>query len=238
MSFYGYKSTSGADIKVKADKMIAKLQKKNPDLSPVIIEGRVIAKKWWGKAWNDNLESYADFSNRLSRGKSYVKNHTVIDLLIKEGVIEALVMGSRAKPYEVRIQINPLNQKKWKSLSQVCNQRIDSLDQLLSGEFPKEFEDIFYDFQYGLFPSQREIWFDCSCPDVASMCKHVAAVLYGVGHRLDEDPMMFFTLRGVDVNELIKQSIESKVDLMLTNARKKSVRTISDSDIKDLFGLE
>src|SRR5690554_5972746 len=137
MSFYGYKSTSGADIKVKADKMIAKLQKKNPDLSPVIIEGRVIAKKWWGKAWNDNLESYADFSNRLSRGKSYVKNHTVIDLLIKEGVIEALVMGNRAKPYEVRVQINPLNQKKWKSLSQVCNQRIDSLDQLLSGEFPK-----------------------------------------------------------------------------------------------------
>lgn len=238
MSHYGFpKYVSVGEKKAKAIKALEKLKKKNPDIEPIIIEGRTIAKSWWGKAWNLNLESYADYSNRISRGKSYVRNNTVLDLKITRGNVDAKVQGSSAKPYAVKIRIDALDAKKWEQVTVLCNHRIDSLEQLIEGKFPKELEVLFKEKKYGMFPSPQEIHFDCSCPDWASMCKHVAAVLYGIGARLDQDPMLFFELRNLDGQELVRKSMERKLESMLKNAGKKSKREIADEDISEIFGL-
>ena len=238
MGYYGfYEYVSVAEKKKKAEKSLEKLKKTNPNISPIIIEGRTIASKWWGKAWNKNLESYADFSNRIGRGKSYVKNGAVLDLKIKEGKVEALVQGSGSKPYNVVISIDKLNKTKWEKVTEICNHRIDTMETLLAGKFPKEFDEIFNASKNGIFPSPKEIHFKCNCPDSARMCKHVAAVLYGVGAKLDEDPILFFKLRNIDFQELLKKSMEEKMQNMLKNADKKSERIIDDTDVFDLFGV-
>lgn len=238
MSYYGYPAyESVAEKKAKADRALARLQKKNKDLQPVRLAGSSIATTWWGKAWNKNLESYADYENRISRGKSYVRSHAVLDLKISQGRAEALILGSRAKPYSIEIEIDPLKKENGDRIIELCNHRIESLEQLAEGKFPKELEIIFTDKNYGMFPSPREIHFGCSCPDYAYMCKHVAAALYGVGARLDEDPMLFFALRGVDGEALIKKSVESKLEQMLKNAGRKTERVIGAKDARDLFGI-
>ena len=231
------KYISAAEKKEKANKSIAKIKKKNPDIEPVIIEGRTLAKSWWGKAWNLNLESYADYENRINRGKSYVRNNMVLDLKITKGKVTAKVQGTRAKPYDVEILIDALSNEKWKQVTALCNNRIDSLEQLIEGKFPKELDVLFKEKKYGIFPSPKEIRFDCSCPDWASMCKHVAAALYGIGARLDSNPMLFFELRDIDSKELVRKSVEQKLDSMLKNAGKKSKREIAEKDVSDIFGL-
>lgn len=236
MSFYGYKSyVSVSEIREKAAKKLEKLRKKNPEIAPVTITGTAIAKSWWGKAWNKNLESYADFSNRIGRGKSYVRNGAVLDLRIKQGMVEALVQGSRVKPYEVDIHIDTLTEDKWEKITKLCNNQIASLSALTGGKFPKELEALFVDPGYGLFPSPRQIHFDCSCPDYAYMCKHVASVLYGIGARLDENPLLFFELRGVDYDQLVRRSIDAKLSNMLKNAGKKSGRELEENTAAELF---
>ena len=238
MAFYGFPEyQSVAEKKRKANKALEKLKKKNPGIEPVIIEGGVLAKNWWGKAWNLNLESYADYSNRIARGKSYVRTNTVLDLKIAKGSVAAMVQGSGSKPYKIEIQIDALSSKKWDQVTLLCNHRIDSLEQLIEGKFPKELEVLFTDKKYSMFPSPKEIHFDCSCPDWALMCKHVAAVLYGVGARLDQNPMLFFELRDIDGQELVRKSMEQKLESMLKNAGKKSKREIAVEDISDIFGL-
>lgn len=237
MSYYGYsKQPTVAEKKEKARKSLQKLKKKS-DVEPVVIEGIKLAKSWWGKSWNENLESYADYENRITRGKSYVRNNAVLDLKISKGTIKAVVQGSRAKPYDVQIQIDPLSSEKWDQVTALCNHRIDSLEQLIEGKFPKELEVLFIDRKYGMFPSPKEIDFACSCPDWASMCKHVAAALYGIGSRLDVNPMLFFELRDLNGQELIKKSMDQKIESMMKNAGKKSKREILDKDISDIFGL-
>ncbi|MDD3306724.1 MAG: SWIM zinc finger family protein [Acetobacterium sp.] len=238
MSFYDdYVYVSVAEKKDKARKTMAKLKQTMPDLQPVIIDGSVIAKTWWGKAWNKNLESYADYSNRIGRGRSYVRQGAVLHLKLDRGAIHGLVQGSTAKPYAVEIGIDRLDQKTWNQITALCNRRIDSLEQLVSGQFPKELERLFTTRAEGLFPSPREIHFRCSCPDSARLCKHVAAVLYGVGARLDQDPLLLFSLREMPVAELIKKSLEDKMKSMLKNADKKSPRAIGDDQVHDLFGI-
>lgn len=237
MSYYDYEYVSAAQKREKARKAMEKLKKTMPDIEPVVIEGTAIAKTWWGKAWNKNLESYADYSNRIGRGRSYVREGAVLHLKIDRGAINALVQGSTSKPYTVEIAIDPLDEKTWKHITALCNRRIESLEQLVSGKFPKELESLFTTKQEGIFPSPREIHFHCSCPDSARLCKHVAAVLYGVGARLDHDPMLLFALREMPVDELIKKSIADKMESMLKNADKKSPRVIEDDQVFDLFGV-
>ena len=216
-----------------AEKEIAKRRKKDPDIAPVTIDGKKVAKTWWGTAWTNKMESYADFGNRIGRGRSYVKNGLVIDLRINKGEATSVVMGS--SPYSVKISITPLGAKNWEKLAAGYGRRIDSLSALVEGRFPKELESGFMDSE--LFPSPKEIKFKCSCPDYAYMCKHVAATLYAIGARFDQDPTLFFSLRGVDFSVLIKKSIDEKMKSLLKNARKKSPRVIKDADIGELFGL-
>ncbi|HEY5563794.1 MAG TPA: hypothetical protein VIK72_18920 [Clostridiaceae bacterium] len=228
---------SASEKKEKAKRQIEKLRKKNPDLAPVVIEGKNIASTWWGKAWNKNLEIYADYSNRISRGRSYVRNGAVLDLKIETGVVKALVQGSGKTPYKIEISIMPLSKEKFEGILKLCNHKIDSLAELLEGKFPKELEEIFTLSGKGLFPTKKEIKFSCSCYDWAEMCKHVTAVLYSIGARFDEDPTLFFKLRDIDFGVLLKKTIEEKMKSLLENSDKKSDRVLEDKDIFDLFGV-
>jgi uncharacterized Zn finger protein len=199
--------------------------KKQQDLRPVIVDGSVIARTWWGKAWNKNLESYEDYATRIGRGRSAVGSGAILDLQVSAGAITALVQGSRAKPYQVTIRIKTLNRNTWNLVTSACEGKLTSLEELLAGRFPKELEEAFMQRKTGLFPSPKEIEFDCSCPDWASMCKHIAATLYGMSARLDEDPTLFFTLRGVAMADLIKGPVSSRVEEALQKTSQKSSRT-------------
>ena len=233
---YGYyNKPSIAQQRRSAEKRLATLRKKNSNIQPIVIDGRKIAKTWWGIAWCKNLERYADYENRIGRGRSYVQNGFVLDLRIAEGMVTAQVSGS--KLYKITIKIDRLHDKKWKKIAAQCAKRIDSIAALVEGTFPEEFQEVFMKQGDGLFPSPKEIHMNCSCPDWATMCKHVAAALYGVGAKLDSDPLLFFTLRGIDPTALIKKSVDEKMKSLLANARKKSKRVISEKDVGRIFGV-
>ncbi|MBW2630568.1 MAG: hypothetical protein JRC90_02195 [Deltaproteobacteria bacterium] len=239
MGYWGYpRYVSVAEKRAKAAKKIKQLRKKNPDIRPVIIEGRSIATTWWGKSWNVNLERYADYENRIGRGRSYVRHGTVLDLRIEPGLVTSLVQGTASKPYSVTVNIKELPSNIWRKITVACEGKLDSLQGLLAGKFPKALNEIFTAQGKGLFPSPKEISFSCSCPDWAYMCKHVAATLYGIGARLDEDPSLFFKLRKVDMGDLISRAVEDKTQKLLKKARRKSSRVIDDSSLSDVFGID
>ena len=233
---------SVAEKKRRAHATLARLQKKNPELSPARLSGSAMADTWWGKAWNANLEKYADYRNRIGRGRSYLRHDCVLDLKISSGRVESLVMGSASEPYSVRIEIRRLNKGKWSSICDKAKDEIGSLQDLAAGRFPKALGDLFTAKGEGLFPSPREIKFDCSCYDWADMCKHVAAALYGVGARLDGSPELFFTLRGVQAGDLVSLAVEKRKKELLRSASKgrKSSRIMDGGDAKlsALFGVQ
>jgi uncharacterized Zn finger protein len=217
-----------------AERQLAKLKKAiGQPVSPVRIEGRTIARSFWGQAWCTNLERYSDFSNRLPRGRSYVRNGSVVDLQLTKGEIAAFVAGSDL--YEIRIAIAPVKAARWMSIRQDCAGTVDSLVELLQGRLDKAVMDRVCRKGDGLFPAPAEIKMSCSCPDWADMCKHVAAVLYGVGARLDERPELLFELRGVDENELIARAGQN---FALAQAPAGSAKVLDDGDVAVLFGLE
>jgi uncharacterized Zn finger protein len=239
MSYWGFpKYVTVAEKKAKAEKKLQQLKKKRPGITPVVIQGNTLARTWWGKSWNKNLERYADYSNRIGRGKSYVRHGAVLDLRIEGGRVSALVQGTRAKPYEVVVRIAPVKKANWNQIRKQCQGELRSLPDLLAGKFPKALGEIFLAQGKGLFPTPKEISFDCSCPDWAYMCKHVAATLYGIGARLDEDPLLFFTLRQADTEELVAQAVQGKTGDLLARADRKSSRMLDDADLSGLFGID
>ena len=241
MGYYGYgwpRYVSVGEKRSRARHKLKQLRKKNPDIRPIEIEGRTLASTWWGKAWNKNLEGYADYSNRIGRGRSYVQNGAVLDLQIEPGKVHSLVQGSRGAPYKVEIKIKSISKIVWKQIKTAAAHEMASLQQLLDGHFPKALGEIFTTKGQGLFPSPKEIGFACSCPDWASMCKHVAATLYGIGTRLDEDPGLFFVLRKAKIDDLISQTVREKSKKHLEQARRKTSRVIEDTDLGDVFGID
>lgn len=233
---------SVAEKQRRSEKKLKQLKKKNPKIHPVVINGRTIAKTWWGKAWNSNLERYADYSNRIGRGRSYVRYGSVLDLKISKGNVESLVMGSSSKAYSIKIKISNLTKKKWAEIKEKSKDKIESLQELLDGKFPKNLGEIFTAKGEGLFPAPKEIKLSCSCPDWAVMCKHVAAALYGVGARLDEKPELFFTLRGVKIDDIVSFAVKKRKTELLDSAakRKKKPRVIKgdDSKLSKLFDID
>jgi uncharacterized Zn finger protein len=233
MSFWGYQPyVSVTDRRAKATREIAKLKKQGRAVSPVLVEGRKISKLFWGKAWCDNLERYSDYANRLPRGRSYVCNGLVIDLAIARGKIEALVSGSDT--YKVKIDIAVAAQARWRAICQDCAGSVGSLVELLAGKLSSHVMSRVCRVDDGLFPAPKEIKLSCSCPDWADMCKHVAATLYGVGARLDVDPDLLFTLRGVERADLVCVG----ADLSITQSAAASERVLADDDLSALFGVE
>lgn len=231
-----YPQPTEYEIRSNAAQTARKASKKGQILHPVILSGRTIAKSWWGKAWCQNLEQYADFETRLPRGQKYVRSGAVVDLQIQKGRITARVQGTRRTPYKIEIRISPLSQQRCDEIMDRCTTRVDTLENLLSGSFPESMKDVFLG-DGGLFPTPREISFSCSCPDWAVMCKHVAAALYGVGARLDENPTLFFSLRGIDTGRFVDVVIANRVEAMLSNVNRPSRRILQDADLTELFGV-
>src|SRR4051794_27243854 len=217
----------------KAEREMEKLRKKGAVLSPVKIEGRQITRTFWGKAWCDNLESYRDYENRLPRGRTYVRNGAVVDLQIAPREVTAIVSGS--KIYKIKVSIGDVGPARWKTLCADCSGGIDSLVELLQGRFSKGVMERLCRQDTGLFPRPSEIRFTCSCSDYASMCKHIAAVLYGVGARLDEKPELLFRLRAVDETELLSNLVSA---LPNTRMKRDAVQTLVGDDLAALFGLD
>lgn len=218
----------------RAERELAKLRKKHGrSFSPVALEGRDIAKSFWGKSWCSNLERYSDYETRLPRGRAYVRNGSVVDLQIAKGEVSAMVAGSAL--YNVRVTIAPVAASRWKAICQDCAGSVDSLIEILQGRLAQGVMDRVCRRDDGLFPAPEHIGLSCSCPDWAEMCKHVAAVLYGIGARLDEQPELLFLLCDVDVNELLAGA---GPDLMLTRNLPSADKLLEDSDLAALFGLE
>jgi uncharacterized Zn finger protein len=234
MSYYGWHAyVPVAEKRRQAERKLAKLKKQGRSVAPVRIEGRTITKSFWGKSWCVNLERYSDYENRLPRGRTYVRNGSVIDLQIAKGEISAMVAGSEL--YQIKIAIAPVTRARWKSICRDCAGTVDSLVELLQGRLAKGVMDRVCREGDGLFPSPTEIKLSCSCPDWAGMCKHVAAALYGVGARLDEKPQLLFVLRNVDENELLASAGQAP---SLKTAASGTAKVLDECDVAPLFGLE
>jgi uncharacterized Zn finger protein len=224
---------SVAERRRKAASAMAKRAKKGQVVSPVVIDGRTIARTFWGKAWCENLESYSDYSNRLPRGRTYVRNGSVVHLAIEPGLVKATVSGSEL--YEVKVQVAGVPAARWKGICSDCAGGISSLVELLQGRFSAGVMERICQQRTGLFPAPSEIKLSCSCPDWASMCKHVAAVLYGVGARLDHSPELIFKLREVDEKDLIAKAEKS---VPLAKRAPAAEKIVVNEDLSALFGVE
>lgn len=230
MAWYSFRPyVPVAQRRAKALHEMDKLRKQGKVIEPVQIEGRAIARSFWGKAWCEHLESFSDFENRLPRGRTYARNGSVCHLAVQPERVEAIVCGSEL--YKLDIRIAKLEAEAWHTIKQRCAGQVGSMLELLQGKLSEQVMAVVADRNEGLFPQPREIDFDCSCPDFATMCKHVAAVLYGIGHRLDSQPELLFTLRGVDPQELIASEIQ------LPQADTTS-STLADDQLSDIFGID
>ena len=231
---YGWRPyVSVAERRRRAARKMASLRNEGVDVQPVEIDGRKIAKTFWSEAWCDHLESFSDYSNRLPRGGTYVRNGSVCHLVIRKGNVEARVAGSEL--YTVDVQITELPAAKWRAIKRRSAGKIGSLLELLHGKLSDEVMRIVTDRNKGLFPLPKEISFCCDCPDWAGMCKHIAAVMYGVAARLDVSPDLLFTLRGVDHEELIAVDAEAAVSAATSSGKSKQFAV---SELSDVFGID
>lgn len=234
MGYFGWKPyVPVSERRKKAEKVAAKMQKNGASLTPVIGGRGSIAKTFWGKAWCDNLERYSDYENRLPRGRTYVRNGSVIDLKISEGAIQAQVMGSSL--YTVAVKVSAVPAPQWQAISADCAGSIETLVELLQGKLSKAVMERICTPKTGLFPAPKEISFTCSCPDWASMCKHVAAVLYGIGVRLDNQPDLLFSLRRVDAKDLVAQA---GAGLPKNKKAPAFAKVLDAALLADVFGIE
>jgi uncharacterized Zn finger protein len=223
---------SVAERRARAQRELAKLTRKGRVVSPVTLAGRTIASSYWGKAWCNNLESYSDYASRLPRGRTYVRNGSVMDLQITAGKVTALVCGSEL--YTVTVTLARLPPARWQAITAACAGKIASVVELLQGKLSGAVLEVLARRGDGLFPEPREIGLDCTCPDSATMCKHVAATLYGVGARLDTRPELFFTMRQVDQTELIASASAARALTVKTAAKPLA----SSKGLSKLFGID
>lgn len=237
MSWYFYKPyVSAEQRRAEARRQLEKLEKAGRTIEPLgeLSHRTKIATSFWGRAWCDHLENFSDYDNRLPRGRTYVRNGSVLHLSIEKGKITALVQGSEL--YEQVIQIKPLAAAKWNRIKKRCQGGVGSLIELLQGEVSDEIMAAVTDPADGLFPTPKEIGTECSCPDWADLCKHLAAILYGVGAKLDREPELLFTLRGVDHRELIDEVAVTTA--IAATSRPGRRRTLNPSALGDVFGIE
>lgn len=231
--FWGFRTyVPVGQRRLRAAREMEKRRRAGETVSPVVIKGRAIVTTFWGQAWCENLERYSDFANRLPRGRTYVRNGSVVDLQIAGGAIKAFVCGSEL--YKVSVTVTPVAKARWKAICKDCAGAIESLVELLQGRFSKGVVERICRPNTGLFPSPSEIKLSCSCPDWAEMCKHVAAVLYGVGARLDQHPELLFRLHQVNEKELIATAGKG----LSLPAVDKSKLLRGGEDLAGMFGLE
>lgn len=224
-----------AERRLRAGRALAKLTRKGQELAPIVIDGRTIATTFWGEAWCENLERYSDFANRLGRGRTYLRNGLVLDLQIAPGVVTARVSGTDL--YRVKITVTAVPRSRWRAICADVAGAIDSVIELLQGRLSQSVMARLCEKGTGLFPAPAEIRMSCSCPDAAVMCKHVAAVLYGVGARLDREPALLFTLRRVKQEDLVSRAGTGS-DLARRRTKDTRRKTLDESSLGEVFGLD
>lgn len=162
-------------------------------------------KSWWAKRWQAVLEGFR-IGGRLARGRTYARTGQVLDIHIDSGKVTARVQGSRAKPYDVSIAVQKLNEAEWAEVLEVLSRQALFVAKLLAGEMPQDIERVFTQAKLSLFPQKRgDLRTDCSCPDEANPCKHIAAVYYLLGEEFDRDPFLIFRLRGLERDKLLEK---------------------------------
>ncbi|WP_350274772.1 SWIM zinc finger family protein [Kribbella sp. HUAS MG21] len=165
---------------------------------------RSFGATWWGRAWLEALEQRARLDpGRLSRGRSYARRGSVLELTVSPGAVEAVVQGSRVTPYQVTVRIRAFSSQEWSSVLDVVSAQIGRVAALLDGELPPEVVDDVRAAGLDLLPGAGEVLTNCSCPDFAVPCKHSAAVCYLVADALDDDPFALLLLRGRRKDELL-----------------------------------
>jgi uncharacterized Zn finger protein len=230
-SRYGFpRYVSAAERQFQTEERLAALRRDGTDPRPVDVQGLKIAKSVWGHGWCRHLESFSDYDNRLPRGRTYVRRGAVLHLDIAPGLVTAMVSGTSL--YTISIRIEPLGRGRWRRIREACTGQIGSMLELLQGRFSDDVMAVVADRRQGLFPLPNEITLSCDCPDWAVMCKHVAAALYGVGARLDDQPELLFLMRDVDPEELITDG------LALPEAEPEADDALDESDLAGLFGIE
>ena len=215
--------------RARAMREMRELRAHGVNVQPVELTGRTIARSFWGRRWCEHLETFSDYANRLPRGRTYVRNGSVCHLEIHTGGVDAIVAGT--DPYRTTVRVRKLKKQAWQAIKTACAGQIGSVLELLRGRLSEHVMDVVTDRDTGLFPQPREIKLACDCPDWATMCKHAAAVLYGVGSRLDDRPELLFLLRGVDEAELIA------ADMALPRGTA-AADTLADGDLADIFGID
>lgn len=237
--FPAYQQPSAEMLREQAERSVKAAKKKGQKMEPAIPvtgEDEEICQSWWGRAWCSNLMRYADFASRLERGRRYIRTGTVVDLKIRKGRVEARVQGTRKIPYKVDIRISPFSEEKCQAVMAKCGRKIENMEDLVAGTFPEDLKDLFTE-EGGFFPTPAEISCICSCPDWAIMCKHVAAAMYGIGLRLDENPFYFFEMRGIDINRFLDVTVDNKVESMLENADTVTERMLDTGKLDAIFGI-
>ena len=163
-----------------------------------------IGETWWSKRWIDVLESF-NMGARLTRGKSYARKGQVVSIDVDKGIVDAKVQGTGSEPYEVTIGLKPISEDDWENVLDAMASKAIFAAKLLSGEMPAGIEDAFAEAGVSLFPTKRlDLKTECSCPDGANPCKHIAAVYYLLAERFDDDPFLIFKLRGRTKEEIVE----------------------------------
>ncbi len=237
MSYFAYNRENKAQKQARTEREIAKRRKRGEAFEQLTVESKrgAVAGTFWGNAWCQNLEAYSDYESRLPRGRTYLRGGNVYDLGIEPGEIFAYVTGSEI--YEVLIRIDPVSVAQWERVKEACAGKIGTLLDLLGGKLGPSVMEVMTDLDGGLFPKPREIHLSCSCPDWAEMCKHVAAVLYGVGVQLDTAPELLFKLRKIDHRELISQAAEN-AGAVSDAIEAPGADVLAAEDLSGLFGIE
>lgn len=211
------------------------------DYGEVKIDGKIISSSWWGQMWCRNIENYSNLRNRLERGRTYIRQNTIKNLSIARNCAESLVQGHSKEPYKVTIHIKTIEKSKYENILNTCENSVDNLESLMTGSFPKEYQQFFTNEEYGLFPKSDEINYQCSCLDYQTnmhMCKHIAATMYAIGNKLDCDPLIFFKLRGIDLTEFSRKIVKKENEFVWDKINSESNRKISKNDISSLFGVD
>ena len=218
----------------RLQQMVKQLQDEGRVLHPAKADGKKIAKSFWGYSWVRHIESYQDYESRLPRGRSLLRNNAVLDLTITGNQAEALVFDQEL--YEIRIIMEPVDPAQLKQIQTLCAGKINSLLDLIQGNLSEDILQILSDPEKGLFPRYDEIRFICNCLDDSILCKHAAAVLYGIGPVLDQKPDLFFSLRGIDYSMLFSGIDAEKI----TDDPQTSDQTAAfhDIDLEKTFGIE
>lgn len=225
-------------LKTKFKRKTIALQKKNPKISPFSPEGNLLASHWWGKAWNAHLKKYTFNTIRLEKGKLNFRCGALADFKVKSKRIKAIVLGSKIEPYYVTIKFEPIAKIKWRRIQKLYNGHLEWFEKVLDNQIPKEMSDLFTQKPTGIFPSPDEISFECTCSDRSNLCKHTAVALYGLGTKIDMDFQLLFKLRGVDILELISQSIHEERENILKKVKTKNPKVLKSTNLSEIFKIE